>query len=561
MLETLHIQNYALIDDLEVELGTGFNVLTGETGAGKSIIVGALNLVLGARASTDSLRDPARPARVDAVFRLEKTPRRLKLLLEMQGIVPEDGTLILSRVITQEGRTRAYACGSPVPVSVLSDIGDELVDLHGQHEHQSLLRPERQLDLLDTFAENEELVDQIAVCVTELHSLSKTVTELEADDRERTRRVDFLRHEVAEIDAAALENGEEETLRTRRNLITNAERLFSSATHARATLYDGEDGSVISLIDQATHDLTDLTAIDVQFRSLDERLANARFLIEEISEELRQYSERMEFDPEELERLNQRINLIQDLKRKYGSSVEAILEYRNHSSAEIAAFDERDQRLVETRARYRAQLDQAQKKADQLSQKRKSAARKLDKAVSTVVQDLGMKGGRFETAFTFTELSVRGIDTVEFLLAANPGEKLKPLRSVASGGEISRIMLAIKAVFANADKIPTLVFDEIDAGVGGHIARNVAAKIDDLAQSHQILCITHLAQIAALAQNHYCVTKETQKTHTISSVVKLSDEKRIEEIARLLDGSVSDVSVKHATVMLRDVSIAKKQVK
>ena len=557
MLETLHIQNYALIDDMDVELGDGFNVLTGETGAGKSIIVGALNLVLGARASTDILRDPTRPARIDAVFRLEKIPRRLKSLLETQGIALEEGTLILSRVITQDGRTRAYASGSPIPIAVLSDIGDELVDLHGQHEHQSLLRPERQLDILDSFAENEELVIELETYVTELHTLSKTVAELEADDRERARRVDFLRHEVAEIDKAALENGEEETLKTRRNLITNAERIFALATHARETLYDGEEISAISLIDLATHDLSDLATIDAQFRTLDERLTNARFVVEEIGEELQKYSDRLEFDPEELERLNQRINLIQDLKRKYGTSIEAILEYRNQSHAEIEAFDERDQRLSEARAQLRTQQDLAQKKADQLSQRRKSAARKLDKAIGVAVQDLGMKGGQFETAFTSTALSLRGIDTIEFLLAANPGEKLKSLRNVASGGEISRIMLAIKAVFANADRIPTLVFDEIDAGVGGHIARNVAAKIDELANSHQILCITHLAQIAALATHHYCVTKVSRKTHTTSSVIKLDNEKRIEEIARLLDGSISDVSVKHATSLLRDVSLLK----
>ena len=554
MLESIHIQNYALIDDLEVELGKGFNVLTGETGAGKSIIVGALNLVLGARASTDSLRDSTRPARVDAIFRLEKASRALRILLEKHEITPEDNTLILSRIITQDGRTRAYACGSPIPISVLSDIGDELVDLHGQHEHQSLLKTDRQLDLLDAYAENDTLRDTLTTSVTQLHQIEKTIQELEANDRERTRRIDFLRHETAEIDAAALESGEEEALRTRRNLITNSERIFNCATHARTMLYDGEDASAINLIDQATHDLTELADIDPHFKMLDERLANARYAVEEIAGELRQYSERLEYDPEELEQLNQRLNLIQDLKRKYGNSIDAILEYRDRAHAEIEAFDERDQRLLNARTQYRTQQEEALQKAELLSQRRKKAARKLDKAVSATVQDLGMKGGRFETSFSPTALTPRGIDAVEFLLSANPGEKPKPLKNVASGGEISRIMLALKAVFAHADQIPTLVFDEIDSGVGGLIARNVAAKIKELADSHQILCITHLAQIAACAVNHFGVTKTTTKTHTLSSVIQLNPSQRIEEIARLLDGSISEASIKHATNLLHDVS-------
>jgi len=550
MLELLRIQNYALIDDLEVELTAGFNVLTGETGAGKSIIVGALNLVLGGRASNETVRDGTRQAKVDAVFRIPKPPRRLAGLLRDNDILLQDGELILSRVVTSEGRSRAYVCGSVVPVSVLAAVGDELVDIHGQHEHQSLLKPDRQLDLLDSFAGAEALAGEVGELVARLRALDRAVADLETDDRERARRVEFLKHEVGEIDAANLEPGEEEEAKSRRNLIANAEQVFNLASHARAALYDGEEMPAVSAIDASLSDLDQLAEIDERFRTLGDQVKGARVAVEETAGEIRRLTDGLEFDPEELERLNQRLALISDLKRKFGSSIDAILEYRDRAAAEVDAYAARDQRLAQMQAERKITLDQAMKSARGLSEKRKTAARKLDKLVTTTLHELGMKGGAFETALTAADLASTGVDQVEFMLAANPGEKLKPLRLVASGGEISRIMLALKAVFAEADKIPTLIFDEIDAGVGGHIARNVAAKIRQLAQTHQTVCITHIAQIAALAESHYHVIKTTQKNRTATSVVRMDEKDRIEELACLLDGSLSEVSIQHARALL-----------
>jgi len=553
MLETLRIQNYALIDDIEVDFADGFNALTGETGAGKSIIVGALSLVLGGRASNELLRDPSKPARIDAVFRMTKPSRRLAALLKQHDIMLSDNELILFRTLAGEGRSRGYVCGNLVPISLLAEIGDELVDLHGQHEHQSLLKPDRQLDLLDAFAGVEELAGEVGERVATLRDLAKTINELESDDRERARRMEFLRHEVKEIATAELRSGEEEDLKARRNLIANAERIFTLASQARASLYEAEEGSAILAIDGASTDIGELAGIDERFQPLLTQLAGVRAQVEEMADELRAYTERIEFDPNELDSLNARLALISDLKRKYGRSVDEILDYLVRTRAEIEAYDSRDQRLADLQAQHRRLLSEAEKMAQDLAQKRKAAARKLDKLITATLQDLGMKGGRFETVFETVDLSATGIDRIEFTLSANPGEKLKPLRQVASGGEISRIMLALKAIFASADKIPTLVFDEIDAGVGGHITRNVARKLRELAASHQTICITHIAQIAASAERHYRVAKSEQKGRNITEVIRVESQARIEEIARLLDGSVSDVSLKHARALLKEM--------
>ena len=557
MLETLRIQNYALIDDIEVSFRSGFNVLTGETGAGKSIIVGALNLILGARASSEALRDGARQGRVDAVFRLPSASRRLTEQLRQRDIEIDDDELILSRIITAEGRSRAYVAGNLVPVSVLAEVGDELVDIHGQHTHQSLLKPDRQLELLDAFAGSEGIVDEVAALVAELRRLGKAIAELESDDRERLRRVEFLRFEVNEINAANLEPGEEEELRARRNIIANAERICALASQARAVLYEGDESSAIVAVDSALGSLGELAGIDERFAPLVEQLSDVRASIEDIATQIRDHTSRLEFNPRELDELNERLDLIAKLKRKYGNTIEAILEYRDKAAVEINAFESRDKRFAEMQAQREKLREKTLKTARTLREKRKKAARRLDKQVTGALRELGMKVGRFKVAVSESDLTSTGIDRVEFFFSANPGEKVAPLRQVASGGEMSRVMLALKAVFAEADKIPTLIFDEIDAGVGGHIAGNVANKLRQLAQSHQTISITHIPQIAAAAQTHYRVSKSTHKIQgtprTATSVTRVEGEARVEEIARLLDGSVSEVSLGHARELLKHV--------
>lgn len=553
MLETLRIQNIALIDEAEVEFRPGFNALTGETGAGKSILMGALNLVLGARASAEVLREGAERASVEAVFRMKRPGRRLNALLREHEIPLEDGALLLSRVVHTDGRSKAYAGGVMIPISVLAAIGDELVDLHGQHEHQSLLKADRQMDLLDAFAGAESLAEQTADHVSQLRTVEKVIASLETDDRERARQLEFLRFEVAEIDSAGLVPGEEEELRSRLNLITNAEAIYSQAVAAYGLLYENDTATAIDRLDAALQQLEGLAVIDGRFQALAEQLQEARAAVDAVAQEVRAFTDRVEFDPRELDELNQRKTLLQTFKRKYGASVVEILAYRDKAAAEIAAYDQRDERLEALRAQRDQLRNQAQAVAQKLSAKRKSGAEKLAKHVSAALQDLGMKGAKFDTHFDATELNSSGIDKVEFMLAANAGERAKPLRNVASGGEISRIMLALKVVFAGADAIGTLVFDEIDAGVGGAVARKVAEKIAQLARSHQVLCITHIAQIAAVAQAHFTVSKKVQKGRTISNVSEVADNQRVEEIARLLDGTLSEVSLEHARALLAEV--------
>lgn len=550
MLETLRIQNYALIDDVELEFGPGFNVLTGETGAGKSIILGALNLVLGARAAGETLREGASKASIDAVFRLKKPSRRLKSLLVEYDVAVEDGELIIARTLTSDGRSRAYLGGVLVPINVLASVGDELVDLHGQHEHQSLLKADRHLDFLDAFADLEKPVDALGAMVSELRKVQQQIHDLEQDDRERARQVEFLRFALGEIEGAGLTPGEDEELRSRRNIITNAERIFELSQGAYAALHEGEETSAVDLIGTALTNIEELAAIDAQFQPLAEQLQGAQSVVEELARDLQRAAESLEYDPDELNRLNERLTLIGNLKRKYGETVEEILHYRDEARAEIDRYDTRDEHLAALRVEAARLTAETMEHARALSKKRRAAAERLDKKVVAALKDLDMKGAQFETRIGEGELTRAGIDRVEFYLAANPGEKPKPLKQVASGGEVSRIMLAMKATFAGADKIPTLVFDEIDAGIGGAVASKVATKMTALAESHQLICITHLPQIAAAADMHYHVAKSVAGKRTSTDVVQVAAQQRVDEIARLLDGSLSPVSLEHARELL-----------
>lgn len=550
MLDTLRIQNYALIDTAEIEFGPGFNVLSGETGAGKSILLGALHLVLGGRGSSEVVRSGADRAQIEAVFRLKSIRPRLAALLSEQEIGVEDGELMLARSIAADGRSRAYAGGRIVPVSLLAAIGDELVDLHGQHEHQSLLHADRQRELLDAFAETEKDLAIVAGLVARLRAIAAEMATLEQEDRDRLRRIEFLRFETQEIAEASLRVGEEEELGARLCRVSNAERIRTLAQESYAALYEGGEVASVDLLDRARAALGSLAAILPECAPLSAQLEEARSHIEAVAAELRRFTEGIELDPNEIEQLNQRKMLLQRLKKKYGATVEEILAYAERAAAELSALENRDARLEALKKEAAAIEAEAKRTAARLTEVRKKAAAALDRQVVRALQGLGMKGARFETRIEAVPLCAHGGDRIEFLLAANPGEALKPLRHTASGGEVSRIMLALKSVFAGADAIPLLVFDEIDAGVGGAVARNVAERLAELAHSHQVLCITHLPQIAAVADRHFCVSKAAVQGRTTTTIARLDDEARIAELARLLDGTVSAVSLEHARQLL-----------
>ncbi len=552
MLESIHVSNFVLIEKLELDFGPGLNVLTGETGSGKSIVVGALNLVLGARASSGIVRDGAKRAKIDAIFRIRENGHAVRAVLAEHELETDDDELILTRTIGADGRSRAYVGGQVVPLTVLAQIGDELVDLHGQHEHQSLLRPDRQLGLLDAFARTESKADAIRQLVVELRDAERALENLQQDDRERARRTEFLRFAVTEIDNANLEPDEESQVKSRRNLIANAETVAEQAARAVAALYESEEGSAAAALNIARHALDELAGVDERFAPLRDRIDSLAGEVDELSRDLQSETDRVDFDPAELETLNQRLSQIGDLKRKYGDSIAAILAYRDEIAEELENLDNRDERLAELRSRVEQLSAAARKDAEALSKARKKGAAKLDKQIAETLQFLGMKDAKFATSFTAVELYSGGVDRIEFMLAPNPGEPARPLKKAASGGEISRVMLAIKAVLAGADSIPTLVFDEVDSGVGGAVANSVASKLQALGETHQLISITHLPQIAAAGNVHFQVSKTTDGTRTHSAIERIDGAQRVEELARLLDGSVSAVSLEHAKSMLAE---------
>lgn len=551
MLETLQIKDFALIDDVEVSFRPGFNALTGETGAGKSIVVSALNLVLGARATAAAVRDGKANARVDALFSLHAFSPELKRILDAQAIEPEDRTLHLTRIVSSEGRSRAYVCGTLVPVSVLAAIGDELVDLHGQHEHQSLLKPERQLNLLDAFGGLNAQAGRVAQAVQTLRHIEGKLDALENEDRDRLRRLEFHRFELDEIGKAALEPGEEEELRRVRSRMTNAEEIVELRAGLVQRLLENDDAPPASeLLAHAVSDLERLAALDAAYEPLLEQFNRFFTEFESFAASLEASVPDYEYDPDQLNSINARLSMISDLKRKYGATVEEILAYRDTIAAEIEQYDRRDEHLAELRRERDEALKHANDLAGALSKKRAAVAKKLEKDIGAVLKSLGMGAGRFEVALHPSELAARGLERAEFLISANAGERPRPLRRIASGGEISRVTLALKAVFAGADPVGTLVFDEIDAGIGGAVANQVAATMAALAEGHQVICVTHLAQIAARAHAHFNVAKTATKRKTQTLVTRVDDEDRVQELARLLDGNLSEASVQHARTLL-----------
>jgi len=556
MIELIKIKNFALIDELEVEFAPGLNVLTGETGAGKSIIVGALNLVLGQRASSDVVRSGSDAARIEAVFGGE-LPKQVKAALNEAGVEEQPDGLFLSRTVSRDDRSRCYANGSLVTARILSAVGDALVDFHGQHEHQSLLKPKNHLLLLDEYGSTSESRDRVAERCREVRALDRDIERMDTDERERARQLDFLTHELNEIDAAELEPGEEERLRARRKIIANAEQLTSSASRA-LDLLESEDGrSVSDMVGSYAREIGTLAELDERLGDLLSSSETVQSELAEAARRLRSYISELEFDPAELDAVESRLSLLGNLKRKYGGSVDEILDYGTRCADQIEQLGTHDKRLFELRAERDRIRAEAMETAGRLSKKRHQTGRKLAKNVVRELAALGMEGAAFEVAVTQDDppaLTETGIDTIEFMLAANPGEALKPLRHVASGGEVSRIMLALKTVLARVDNIPTLIFDEIDAGVGSTMAKNVGGKLRSVSASHQVVCITHLPPIAAAADHHIRVTKTRRDKRSVTGTVALEGESRVEEIARLLSGTdKSDIGLKHARELMKEV--------
>ncbi|GIV20368.1 MAG: DNA repair protein RecN [Armatimonadota bacterium] len=549
MLVELSVEQIAIIDRLNLRFEPGLNVLTGETGAGKSILIDALGLALGERAETEMLRAGAEHAQVTAVFDVSASARLAARIQEL-GATPEDGLLYLTRELFAGGRSQARINGRPVPVATLKAVGDLLVDLHGQHQHQSLFHASEQMRFLDEWCGEKvlSLKAELGECVREMRALQRELSTLQADARERAHLLDLYTFQKQEIEQAHLTPGEEEELLAEERRLAHAEKLFATAETACEMLTAGEPAAV-DLLAQAVRALEELLPIDSELQPLVESLQNALYTVQDASAELRAYRDRVEFNPERLSEVQDRLHLIRTLKRKYGDTVEAVLDYLREVTEKMERLQGGEERAEELAVALRQTEEKAQQMAAELSRLRREGARRFEQAVAQELSELAMPRARFEVKLTPKPLETDGADAVEFLIAPNPGEPPRPLSRIASGGELSRVMLAIKSVLAGVEDVPTLVFDEIDIGIGGRTAGVVGEKLHSLSRQRQILCITHLPQIASRARLHLLIEKREAEGRTVTAVTPVEGEARVREIARML-GDTGESALRHAREML-----------
>ena len=557
MLVSVRIKNLALVTDLTLELEPGLNVITGETGAGKSVILGALNLVLGQRADRGLIRSGEDSCTVEAVFDTTRLRAPLKAFLDESGLEPcEDHQLVVKRSFSASGTNRQFINGSPTNLSTLSTLGAWLVDMHGPHDHQSLLHPSRQLAMLDAFGALDEARERFTQLGRQLKELQQQANELVVDERTYAQQLDLLRFQVQEIAQGRLQADEELPLQEELQRVSNVSRLMELSRGAMELLSEG-DSAIITQAGQLGRSLQELLRLDPSARDLQDLHAQSVALIQELSQAVSHYADRLESDPSRLSELEERLGLIQSLKRKYGGSLTEVIEFGAQAAEKLQRLEGREEELI----RLRSQMSQIQsrlwKAGMELSQQRAKIAPKLSKDVSRQLQELGFKQSQFDLRLrtqTEAELALApratGLDEIEFQFAPNPGEPSQPLRSIASSGEMARVMLAIKTVLATQDEVPVLVFDEVDANVGGETAQVVGQKMAQIARQRQVLCITHLAPVAASASTHYVVSKQIKNGRTTSEIDRLSKEDRVTEIARMLGGQ-SNAARKHAEELLQ----------
>ena len=550
MLIELRIQNYAVIDRLAVRLEPGLNVLTGETGAGKSIIVGALSLLMGERASAEYVRTGADRAIVEGVFDVAGRDDVLALL-ESQGLEAEDGLLILRREVAAEGRNRAWVNGSAVTASLLGELGGRLIDLHGQHEHQTLLRADEQRAILDAYAGATELAKELREAHARLVKARQALEDFDRRRREIEQRADFLRFQVEEIEKANLKPGEEEQLEEEGNRLEHAEDLARLSGRLHEALYAAED-SVTSTLGELRRVLEQLVRIDPSQQDAVELLEAAYYNVEELGRRMGEYAAQIEHDPVRLDEIRRRQDLIFRLKTKYGPTLADVIETGRRAREELDLIDSGGLERRELEKAEAAAREEVESLAARLSAVRREAATRLAAEVGAILPELGFSDGRFAVALNpLPEISADGAESIEFRVSLNVGFEPRPLARVASGGELSRIMLALKTILARLDRVPSLVFDEIDTGIGGRIGHKIGEKLRQVAEHHQVFVITHLAQIACRADHHLRVEKTERDGMTATSVTVLEGEERVRELARMLGGDPeSEKSLDHARELL-----------
>jgi DNA repair protein RecN (Recombination protein N) len=564
MLTTLRIKNLALVSDLTLELQPGCNVITGETGAGKSVILGALNLVLGQRADRSLIRSGSDSCSVEVMFDVAKLRAPLKSFLDENGLEPcEDGQLVLKRTFTTAGTNRQFVNGSATTLNVLVEIGEWLVDMHGPHDHQSLLHPAKQLAILDAFGGLESLRAQFGELVSQRTKLDEEKSALVVDEKTYAQQLDLLRFQVKEIEAARLQPDEEEEITQEHNRASNAARLLQLSQVALDVLSESEN----SLFTQAGvigRTLQELQRVDAGANALVELHEQGVSTLRDLQTELSRYADKVDVDPARLAELDERLNLIHSLKRKYGANLAEVIAFGAEAKQKLQALESRDAELARLNAALMKLDADLKKMGNKLTAERKRVIPQLAKAAAKQLADLGFKQSKFDVALETARWgeapdeparedarpTISGFDEIEFQFSPNVGEPLKALRAIASSGEMARVMLALKTVLAAQDEIPVLVFDEVDANVGGETANAVGEKMKQIAVKRQVFCITHLPQVAAPADAHYVVTKQVKDGRTISEITLLDKKARVTELARMLGGQ-SDAARKHAEALLR----------
>ena len=558
MLTHLRIKNLALVDDLSIELGSGYNAVTGETGAGKSVIIGALGLVLGERADRTLLRDGSEQCSVEAIIDITGMPQDFHDYLESCGLEPcESNQLLLKRVFSASGTNRQFINGSPTTLNLLASVGEWLVDIHGPHDHQSLLKASRQLEILDAYGGLENQRKEFALNVDQLIALERNKAELVIDEDAYKRELDLLKFQINEIESAQLSEDDEEGLEQSFKRATNSARLAELVGEVKSLVNDSEPSSY-DLMLGAGRLINEMVNIDDGAEELLNQQSQISEQINELSGALEDYCDRLNLDPNQIRNVEERYNLVQSLKRKYGDTLKDVIAFSDKASARLEKLESRDEELASINAEIDLVRNKIQKLGRSLSAARKEVAPKLVGEAEKQLNDLGFLQSRFDLEIVdpnelgqeSTTISRTGFDQIEFLFAPNPGEPFKPLKSIASSGEMARVMLALKTVLSSQDSIPILVFDEVDANVGGETAAVVGQKMNQIGKKRQVLCISHLAPVAAAGNSHYLVEKEVENGRTLTRVRLLEAKARIDEITRMLGGS-GDAARQHAEELLK----------
>lgn len=548
MLEQLTIKNIAVIDKLSVTFDNGLSVLTGETGAGKSIIIDSINMILGDRARKELIRNGTDYAQVEAVFEMTEAVRDV---LSENDIDCDDDCVIITRKITADGKSTARINGSAVTLNMLRDIADMLINIHGQHDNQALLTPRKHIGFLDSFAKDDAEFNSYRDIYEKRNTVKKELEKLLANVGERMQRADLLAYQVNEINAANLSEGEEDELISERNILERAEEIQENVMRAVASLYDSDDGaSAYDRISEAQSALAEISDVSDTLREAYDAITSALYSVEESAREIRDFGAGVEFDEEELARTEERLDMINRLKRKYGGTVSDVIEYGKKAQKELSEIETSDERADGLKLELEKLEKELRISAEKLTAVRKKSASVLEAEIENSLHELNMEKAKFAVCVSVKEYASDGADNVEFLISTNPGEELKPLVKIASGGELSRVMLAIKSILAKSDAVDAMIFDEIDTGVSGSAAQKIADKLKTIAKTSQVICITHLPQLASVADTHFLIEKDVDGEMAKTTLVNLDRDGRIAELARIVGGG--EAGEEYARKMLAD---------